>query len=633
MATSIFGIATSGLHAAQAGLATTSHNIANVHTAAFSRQQAVQSTPLPAYTGSGFFGAGVSVATVRRVYSEFLEVELRASLARSAAARELRTQLRALDDLLADPAAGLAPALGEFFAAANAVAAHPADAASRQAMLSAAGALAARFQALDARFEAQREAIGRQLGDAVAAVNAYASRIADLNQRILYASAQGGATRAPNDLLDQRDALLRELNREVGARALAQSDGTVNVFLSGGQALVVGTRAYALATARDPESPQDFVVGIRTGDSLLRLRADDLAGGRIEGLLQARDVALAHARNALGRIAIALAARFNDQHRLGQDLEGQLGAAFFSAGAPALTASSLNTGSAELAVSIADPSALGTSPYRMRWDGTSWNLTRLSDGTTRSFAMLPQTVDGLTISLSGGSPQPGDAFRIEPSAAGAAGFSVLVREPARIAAAAPIRTGSAATNSGGARISAGTVNGLDPNLRETVTITFTGPNTYDVTGTGTGNPTGLSYTPGEPISFNGWTVTITGTPAAGDTFTVRANTGGVADNRNALALAALQTARVLEGGTASLGEAYSMLVGAVGSHTREAILASEAFERLADEAVRAQQELSGVNLDEEAANLLRYQQAYQASGKALAVAQRLFETLLELGGR
>jgi flagellar hook-associated protein 1 FlgK len=636
MSNSIFGIATSGLAAAQAGLLTTSHNIANVNTSGFSRQEIVQNTPDPQYSGAGFLGAGVSVQTVRRAYSGFLELQLRSAGAQAAAADELALQLKGIDDLLADPAAGLAPALNDFFQGAHEVAAHPADAASRQSLIARADALAARFAELDARLSESRGGVNQQIEASVGTINAYAARIAELNRRIVEAGGRGAQAQPPNDLLDQRDALLRDLNREIAASAVAQSDGSINVFLAGGQALVVGGDAYALSAAPDPESPQDVAVGVQTGAAMLRLRAADLAGGRLGALLEYQGTDLPAARNALGRIAVSLSVQWNELHQLGQDRNGAPGAAFFAAGSPAAAARSTNAGNAQLAVSIASIGALTTSSYRALWDGAAWQLTRLSDGVTQSFVAFPQAVDGITISLASGAPSPGDSFRIEPTAAGAAGFAVLVRDVSRIAAAAPIRTASGAANSGSATVSAGSVNAPpppNPDLAQTVTISFTGAGTFNVSGTGTGNPSGLAYTPGAPISFNGWTIEISGMPAAGDTFTVQANSGGVSDNRNMLRLAALQTERTLEGGSASYADAYSQLASLIGNRAREAQVSAEALANVAEQARSAQQSVSGVNLDEEAANLLRYQQAYQAAGKALAIADALFGTLLELGGR
>ena len=154
-----------------------------------------------------------------------------------------------------------------------------------------------------------------------------------------------------------------------------------------------------------------------------------------------------------------------------------------------------------------------------------------------------------------------------------------------------------------------------------------------MTGTGTGNPTGVSYTAGQNITFNGWTLQISGAPPAGDTFSIGPNPGGSGDNRNALALASLQTAKILNGGTASYQGAYASLVSQVGTQTRQVQVSSAAQAAVLEQTQTAQQSYSGVNLDEEAANLIRFQHAYQASGKVLQIASTLFDTLLQLGNR
>jgi flagellar hook-associated protein 1 FlgK len=141
--------------------------------------------------------------------------------------------------------------------------------------------------------------------------------------------------------------------------------------------------------------------------------------------------------------------------------------------------------------------------------------------------------------------------------------------------------------------------------------------------------TNLAYTPGADISYNGWTVQVSGTPANGDFFSVGPNTNGVGDSRNALLLGALQTANLTDG--TNLQGAYSQLVSMVGNKTRELQVTSSAASQMTAQANSAQQAESGVNLDEEAANLLRYQQAYQAAGKVMKTASDLFSVLLSLG--
>jgi flagellar hook-associated protein 1 FlgK len=332
-------------------------------------------------------------------------------------------------------------------------------------------------------------------------------------------------------------------------------------------------------------------------------------------------------------VAIALARTFNDQHNLGQDLAGALGGDFFSVADPQVTAATFNTGSAQMSATFASDaaSALTTANYRLNYDGANYTLLNLSDNSTETFATLPQTLHGFTLTLDSGTPAAGDSFLIRPTERGAATLTTLITDPGKVAAAAPIRTGQGVANTGTGKASAGVVDSLDPNLQQPVTITFTGPNTFDVSGTGTGNPTGLAYVPGQDISYNGWTIQISGAPADGDTFTVSSNTGGNGDNRNMLLLAKLQTAKRMVGDTASYQTAYAGLVSQVASKTQELETTSTAQATILQQAQTARDSFSAVNLDEEAANLIRYQQAYQASGKVLQIASTMFDTLLELG--
>lgn len=258
----------------------------------------------------------------------------------------------------------------------------------------------------------------------------------------------------------------------------------------------------------------------------------------------------------------------------------------------------------------------------------------MSDNTSTQYASLPQTVDGITIAVGSGAVANGDSFLIRPTRNAAADIVLAVTDPAQIAAAAPIRTSASGNNSGSAIISAGTVDTPPPpnaNLQNLVTITFTSPTQFKVVGLGTLNPSGLAYTAGADVSYNGWTVKITGTPATGDVFTISTNDGGVADGRNALRLAGLQAQNTLAGASATYQSAYSELASLIGSKTQEMDVTAQAQATIASQATAAQQSFSGVNLDEEAANLLRYQQAYQAAGKMMQIASTLFQTLLNLG--
>jgi flagellar hook-associated protein 1 FlgK len=643
MSNGIYGIGLSGLAAAQAGLATAGHNIANVNTPGYSRQLAIQGTRAPQFTGDGWFGTGVDVSTVRRVYSDFLGAQANRAGAGASQLDAYRTELGKLDNLFGDPASGLAPALNDFFSAVNAVAQNPANTPARQSLLSAAQGFTSRLRQQDEALSGLRAANNQQLQSAVGTINGLASQIAELNRRISEATA--ASPNPPNDLLDQRDALVTSLNQQIGATAVAQDDGSLNVFLSNGQGLVVGQTSGTLVARPNPDDPQNLEIGLSIGGSVLRFTADTLAGGQLGGLLQYRDGPLTDARNALGRIAINVAQSFNDQHKLGLDLAGAFGTDFFTVPSPVVTNATTNTGSATVGAAIASAGALAASDYRLAFDGTSYKITRLSDDTTTTYASLPQTVDGVTFSLTGGTPVAGDRFLIQATQFAAGNLKVAIGDPARVAAAGPVVTGAAPTNVGTGKIGAAAVTSAYPAapLAAPLTLTFSGgnltgfPPTAAVTVTvGTSSTTyppatPVPYTPGATVAFGGLSFTIQGTPAAGDTFTVGPNTSGSGDNRNAQLLAGLASRNLVGNGTATFSGAYGELVAAVGNQTNQAQIEGDAQNALLDQSQQALQSVSGVNLDEEAAALQKYQQAYQASAKVLAIAGSLLDAILSIG--
>lgn len=640
MGTSILNIGVSGLSAAQAGLLTTGHNIANAATPGYNRQQIVQTTNTPQFSGAGFLGQGTNVTNVQRIYSQFLAAQVSSASTQAAQYQTYSNEISQLDNLLADPNAGLSPALQDFFNAVSEVSANPASIPARQAMLSSAQALVGRFQSVDSRLNEIRDGVNGQITSSVGAINSLAQQVADLNQRIVVAQAAGPRHQA-NDLLDQRDQLVAELNQQIRVTTTSNDDGSVNLFVGNGQALVVGMQTSSLTVTPAVDDVTRMEVGIvGAGGAVIRMPESLITGGALGGLIAFRRETLEPAINSVGRVAIGFAQTFNDQHNLGQDLTGALGGDMFSIASPLELSSSLNTGTANIAATLSSVNDLTGSDYRLTYDGTNYTLTRISDfksWTAASPASLPPGSEpqGFTLSLTSGTPAAGDAFLIQPTRQGAKMISVLIGDARNIAAAAPIRAGAAIGNTGTGSISAGSVNTPPPtnaNLQQTVSITFDNPpTTFSVNGTGTGNPVNVAYTAGADITYNGWTVQISGTPSAGDTFTLEANSSGVSDNRNALLLGQLQSAQTLLGGTASYQSAYSQIVSTVGNKAREVEVGVTAQQNLVQQAQDAQQSLSGVNLDEEAANLLRYQQQFQASGKMIDIAGKLFEQILALG--
>jgi flagellar hook-associated protein 1 FlgK len=629
---SIFEIGLTGLNAAQAGLNTTGHNIANAATAGFHRQNAIQSTQQPQQTGSGFFGKGVRVDTVLRTYSQFLDNAVLQAQTQDSYLQAYQSQINQIDNLLADPNAGLSPALQSFFSAVQDVASNPASVPSRQSLISQAQALQSRFAAFSSRLADIRTGLNRQIADTTSQINTTAQDLAAINDQIL--TTQANATQPPNDLLDKRDQLISDLNKLIKTSVVKDTNGSVSVFIGNGQTLVLGAQSFTLSAAPSSADPANYDISYSANGTTIPLNSTSLAGGSLGALLAFRSETLDSVQNNLGRVATVLAQTFNDQHTLGQDLNGALGQNFFNVPAAQVTVNANNAGTAAITASNSAVGALTASDYRLSFNAGIWTLTRLTDNTQTTFAAFPQTIDGVTLNLASGAASNGDSFLIQPTRNGARDISVALSDPALVAAAAPIRTASAVANTGDASIAPGTVNippPPDANLQQTVTITFTSATTFDVNGTGTGNPAGVAYTSGANITYNGWTTQITGTPRAGDTFTIARNISGVADNRNALLLTALQTTNTVANGTANYQSAYSLVVSSVGNRAREIHVQSDAQTALVQQTTAAQQSVSGVNLDEEAANLIRFQQAYQASGRVLQIASKLFDTILGIG--
>jgi len=526
---SLFNVGVSALNTAQLGLATTGHNISSVNTEGFHRQTIVQSAAIPVLTGSGFVGQGVQVDTITRVYSRFLDGQLLQAQTQGAKLDSYLTEVQQIDNMVADANTGLSPALQDFFKAVGGVSANPQSVPSRQALLSNSSALVSRFQTLAQRFTEIRDGINSQIASSVDQINSYAKQVAKLNEQIMLQT--GGTGQPPNDLLDQRDTLVSLLSQQVGATTFQQGDSGINIYIGNGQPLVVGEQIFSLTTMPSPEDPQRTEVAFKysTGNTLLG--TNSLTGGSLGGLLDFRDTALDPAQNALGRVALGLAQSFNDQHKLGQDLAGNLGGDFFSVPPPTVISSTDNTGTAVISATLADVQGLTTSDYRIVFDGTNYQVTRMSDSTqtTVTPALMGSTtgvtVDGVTYKLESGTISTSDSFMIQPTRYAARDLALSSTiNTTTVAAAAPIRTSAALANTGTGKISSGAVNSFN----DTVTLTFNTPaTTFDVVDTTTGATlaTGVHYTSGDNISYNGWTTQITNgagptTPLAGDVFTV-----------------------------------------------------------------------------------------------------------------
>lgn len=644
MASSILSLGISALNAANIGLQTTSHNISNANTPNYSRQSLIQTTAIAQFTGGGYLGKGVEISTIRRSYDDFLESQVRESKSRGSYYDTYYNSVSQLDNLVSDSSAGLQPALTDFFSGVNNVSQNPGSTSARQSMLSSSQTLIDRFSLLQGRMDELEAATNTQIKNSVQNINGYATQIADLNKQIALATASGQQSQTPNDLLDRRDALLSDLSQEIGITTVKQDDGSINLFLGSGQSLVVGSKSFDLTTYADPENAARLAVGVSNGSSVTKFSISDLGMGNITGAMTFRDKSLTPAENELGRIAATFAHSFNEQHKAGLDLNGNAGASYFTEAQPQVLRNMDNTSTAAASVSVSDYSKLVASDYRLSYDGTNYNVTRLSDGKQMASAQpasYPLAVDGLQISLSGGAPNLGESFLIQPYANSTRDMALAVNDPTQIAAASPVTSSAALTNTGTAKISAATPiipvpTGAD--YSSPVQIQFTSATQYVIRTGVDANGDGLLDTASAAttlpadgkISMNGWSVNITGAMAKNDVFNIKHTSNPSGNSGNVLALAGLQTQKLFNNGNSSLMDAFGSMVTAIGGTTRQMETSSKAQATLAEQTQTQRDSLSGVNLDEEAANLIRYQQAYQAAGKMISIASQLFEEVINM---
>jgi flagellar hook-associated protein 1 FlgK len=562
MGSGIYSIGVSALQNAQLGLATTSHNIANASTEGYNRQRIIQATNVPVLTGAGYVGQGAHVSTIERVYSSFISKQINSAQAEVSSLEAYSTELTYLNNVLSDTDSGLSTALESFFTAVQQVSSDPSSLTTRQTLVSSASALTSRFQGLSTLIEDQYESVNNQIQGVVASINSYSQQIATLNEKIINAESATG--QPPNDLYDQRDQLLLELNKLIGATASTNTDGSYNVYFGNGQPLVVGTTVTTLTTKPSAANPQKLGVAVANSSGTIELPESVITGGSLSGLMEYRSSVLDEVATRLDEIADALATTFNAQHVLGQDLQGNAGGDFFT--------STLPSGSFTAASITVNPDVLAD--------------VRL------------------------------------------------------VAAAAPVLVSVSSDNTGSATVSAGTVS--SGYSATPVALTYAGagdelsgfsefPVTVTVDGVATdytADP--VPYTSGATYTTGGVSFTVSGAPDDGDQIVIELNTGGVSDNRNMLLLGSLQTAKTMAGGTATYATVYSQLVsyaGAKGAETETKLAAQTSLLTAAEE---RREELSGVNLDEEAVNLLKYQQEYQAAAKMLQIASELFDAVLNI---
>ncbi len=665
MGGSTLQVGISGLAAFQRSLSTIGHNISNANTEGYSRQRVDLTARNPSPSSAGFIGNGVTVESVRRFYDSFAVSQVRSRSAATEYFTTYKSLASQVDNLLADPDAGVSSALNSFFDAVQGVADDPSSVSAREVMLTEGQGLVDRFQTLDDWLQDLGKNANDRIVSKVGEINSLARNIANMNNDIIVASGLG-AGQPPNDLLDKRDKLLDDLSKLISVKIVEGTGNSINVYVGNGQSLVLDTNYMQLEAGIDPDDPENYQVSYQMPNGTSYPVTDTLTGGELGGVIAFRNEILNPTRNKLGRLAMGIAMTFNEQQKLGVDLDGLLGDNFFEEPLPEAVPGVNNTGGETLTVTVDDITAITTADYTLSYNGTNYVLTNQDDGSTTNLTIASagppivfDPVDGLSFELSN-TPAVGDEFFIRPTRGAARTFELAMDNPNRIAAAGPLLTRIDNGNLGDATISEATVVDFTNaalttspgSLTPPVLIVFDDPPVPTA-------PATLSYsiydnsTPGAPvlleanISYDvndptnghdifpspggldyGYTVRIDGEPQPGDQFTVEFNSNGVSDNRNALLLADLQQKGTLIGGNATYSDVYNEAVVYVGNRTRQAEINQQAQTALLDEATSMREAVSGVNLDEEAANLLRYQQAYAAAAQVITAADQLFQTLL-----
>jgi flagellar hook-associated protein 1 FlgK len=626
----ILSTSISGLLAFQRALDVTSNNVSNAATPGYSVQN-INFTPQPAQaTAAGYIGSGVMVESVTRSYDELLAGQVRSSQSSYSSFNTFATQAGQIDNMLSASKTGITASLQAFVNALQTVASSPASTAQRQVLLSQAQALSQQMQNYDSQLSTYSSGVETQISGAVTQINTLSSTIATLNGQISAAIAGTGQT--PNSLMDQRDSAIDQLSQLVTVNTATQGDGSMNVYIGSGQPIVTGSASQALTVSQDPLNAAQHNIGITTGSSVANI-TPEISGGTLGGLLTVRTHVIDTTRNALGLFSVGLASIVNQAQQSGQDLTGATGKPMFGIGGVGVASSVANTSAASITATRTSLSALTTDDYELRRTAGAWQLVDQSTGqavamTGAGTAVSPFLAAGVSVVVSG-TANNGDSFLIRPTAGATAGLSVLLTSPAQIAAASSIQATAGAANTGTGAVASSTVTNPATFVPGTYTISFTSPTQYQVTdsastviGTGT-------YTNGTPLAFNGSQVTLNGAPATGDTFTVgaaaAANTG---DNSNAFALIDALSAASLNGGTTSLNDVANNVVSQVGVATQQAQANASAQQSVNQSATETRSNLSGVNLDEEAAKLVKYQQAYQACAQLIQASGTMFNSLI-----
>ena len=645
----LLSVGTRALQANQVALQTAGNNIANVNTAGYSRQTVALGTVPGQYTGAGYIGKGVEVVTIKRELNAFLTTQSALAGATQAGDAARAGKLQQLQEIFPGGANGLGAAVSDMLNAFSDVASAPTDLTARAVVLTRVDETASRLRTASLQLDDFQVDLTQEINQKIARVNNLANSIASVNE--LIARAQG-AGQPPNDLLDRREQLVRDLNQYVQTTSIPADDGTMGIFVAGSQPLVLGDKASAVSLTTDAFGLKNQKLTITRSGQSTTLDENMLGGGEVSGLLRFQNTDLAEGRNLLGRFTLAVTTSMNEQHALGRDLDGKVGGNLFSTIdiSSNVRAGVNNSGSNSITLAVSDRTQLVASDYEVSFStATEGTVTRRSDGVRTAFTyaqpsgtftfvnartgVTEPTIDGLSLNSTAGSPHFVDnSFLVSPFSTSASTIKSEFSSTRALAVASPVAARAGSANTGSLQLAALSAR-TNPPTNVPVVITFTGTNAYtrsDASGS-------FTYTSGQSIEgsvpattpLSQWSLTLRGAPAVGDTFTVQAQPDPYRNSNagNASAMMDLRDMALFDG--AKLTDGYAAVIAQIGIRTQSASYAAEVSGAIAANLETNRTGVAGVNLDEEAAKLLQYQQAYQASAKMIQIAQNIFDTLIQ----
>ena len=648
----LLSIGSRAMAANYVALQTTGHNIANAGVEGYSRQRVETATAASRITASGNIGTGVDVQTVTRSHDQFLTREAANAKALAGMDATRLESLRRLEEVFRPGEQGIGHAAGEFLNAMVDVASRPAELAVRQVALARAGEVADRFRLAGTQLDALQADVDTSIQDAVTRANALVKGIADLNSAILGA----GQGQPPNDLLDARDRQIAELSEIVQVKTLQALDGSTSVHFAGGVALVQGGKSATLKVVPDKDDAGRLALEADENGVTRDIDPLALGGGSIAGLLRFQNDDLRNARATLGQMAVAIAGVANEQQSLGLDLRTPAGrgAALFDIGDPLVQPGQDNqrtpggTFVAAVTLEVTDPRLVQASEYLLSADPDTggWQVERLSDGVVFTGISSGSEFDGLRLDLGPTPPAATDRFLLQPVTYAAGSLRRVVEDPRALAAAALLTADVGADNQGTGAVAKLRLTSVDINPALDAEVVFTGASSVELRARDGGALLASgTWERGQPIAWDGDDESVTGfdlwldgRPEVGDVFSLAPTAHVERNNTNALAFAELRDSRFIgqavgsdgepEGGS-TVVEAWTRALADTGVRVQAADAAAQISQAVSAQAETRRAAQAGVNLDEEAARLIQYQQSYQAAAKVLQVAQVVFDTLMQ----